>query len=208
MNRNDISAVFTEKVNALMAEGYILNPATMTGSQGEVAKVDLRKGDDLLRVCMETKRDWDGGCMLLDYIAIYVGRCTDPSCLDHGFGGLSGRTVWNHELQVIDEVKFAIIGENYFTTVEEGMKIAEKRRERILAREAYGTTAQELTADDAKRIALKFIKRQPRMRSCKVEDIKKVERLTCRENRRSAPAFSGYRITARGKDFYLKPVHA
>ena len=37
MNQNDINRMFTEKVTELIAQGYQINPATMSGSQGEHA---------------------------------------------------------------------------------------------------------------------------------------------------------------------------
>ena len=50
MNQNDINRTFTEKVTELIAQGYQINPATMSGSQGEHAHVDLRKGCGFERV--------------------------------------------------------------------------------------------------------------------------------------------------------------
>ena len=52
MNQNDINRMFTEKVTELIAQGYQINPATMSGSQGEYAHVDLRKGTEIIRVLL------------------------------------------------------------------------------------------------------------------------------------------------------------
>ena len=53
MNQNDINRMFTEKVTELIAQGYQINPATMSGSQGEYAHVDLRKGTEIIRVLLD-----------------------------------------------------------------------------------------------------------------------------------------------------------
>ena len=56
----DIAAEATAKVNELLAEGYTFN-FTSAGHQGEYFKVDLTRGDETLRVCVEPayKKDRD-----------------------------------------------------------------------------------------------------------------------------------------------------
>ena len=61
MNQNDINRMFTEKVTELIAQGYQINPATMSGSQGEHAHVDLRKGTDIIRVLLDDGSDYEEG---------------------------------------------------------------------------------------------------------------------------------------------------
>lgn len=52
----DIAAEATAKVNELLAEGYTFN-FTSAGHQGEYFKVDLTRGDETLRVCVEPAYD-------------------------------------------------------------------------------------------------------------------------------------------------------
>ena len=40
----DINELFTKVVNKYLAKGYVFNLNTMSGSQGEIAKVDLTNG--------------------------------------------------------------------------------------------------------------------------------------------------------------------
>ena len=49
MNQNDINRAFTEKVAELLSRGYQIYPGTMGGSQGEIAHVDLYKGEKIIR---------------------------------------------------------------------------------------------------------------------------------------------------------------
>ena len=46
----DINQNFTAKVAEYIAKGYTINTATMSGSQGEVAHVDLTDGKQVVRV--------------------------------------------------------------------------------------------------------------------------------------------------------------
>ena len=52
MNMNDINRIFTDMVSGLIEQGYQINPNTMSGSQGEIAHIDLRKDNEILRVYM------------------------------------------------------------------------------------------------------------------------------------------------------------
>ena len=58
MKRTELDVIFTNKVNEYLARGYVFNTNTMSGSQGEIAHVDLRKGDEILRIVMDGKYDW------------------------------------------------------------------------------------------------------------------------------------------------------
>ena len=44
MKKQAIREAFTQKVSELLAQGYTLFPDTMSGHQGEIAKVDLSNG--------------------------------------------------------------------------------------------------------------------------------------------------------------------
>lgn len=50
----DINQKFTAKVAEYIAKGYTINTATMSGSQGEVAHVDLTDGKQVVRVLLDS----------------------------------------------------------------------------------------------------------------------------------------------------------
>jgi hypothetical protein len=58
MTQNDINLLFTQKVTELIAQGYQIHTRTMPGSQGEIAKVDLYKGSEIIRVLLDCQSDW------------------------------------------------------------------------------------------------------------------------------------------------------
>ena len=112
------------------------------------------------------------------------------------FGTLGG-TIWNNHLEILFEIEFCQIGENYYTDAETGKAIQAKRRAR---RKARHESARRNLPDAFKRAALKYVQRQPRMKTCKLSDITRVTRINWGN---ATPALYGYEIEARGKTFRL-----
>ena len=111
MNQNDIRRIYTEKVAGLLAKGYVLHPETMGGSQGEMARIDLTNGSEILRVLINRV----GGCSdsYGEIYAIIIGRCTEK------YSGYQ-HTIWNDRLEILSEIKLDQISDNFYTTPEEG----------------------------------------------------------------------------------------
>ena len=123
MNQNDINRAFTEKVAELLGRGYQIHPGTMGGSQGEIAHIDLYKDDEIIRVLLDRTI---GRGEKPDGVRLIVGRNTDRirmNCFDK-----LGNTIWNNRLEILSEIEFCQIGENYYTDAETGRAIQEKRR--------------------------------------------------------------------------------
>ena len=181
MNKDDISRIYTAKIAELLSAGYQINPWTMSGSQGEIAKVDLTNGSEIIRVLIETSYEFPIG----EIVTITIGRVVEQ-------GGL---TIWNHRLEVCSQIKFAQIAEDYYTTYDEGVKIEEKRAQRFAR--CANLPSPDLS-DAYKMIALRWIQRKPRMKSCQLKDIKRMIRMDdgCGRNR--------YYITAKNKDFTIR----
>ena len=74
MNQNDINRAFTEKLTELLGRGYQIHPGTMGGSQGEIAHVDLYRGDEIIRVLLDHSA---GRGEKPDGVRLVVGRNTD-----------------------------------------------------------------------------------------------------------------------------------
>ena len=181
MNKDDISRIYTSKIAELLSSGYQINPWTMSGSQGEIARVDLTNGSEIIRVLIETSSEFPIG----NIVTITIGRVVEQ-------GGL---TIWNHRLEVCSQIKFAQIAEDYYTTYDEGVKIEEKRAQRFAR--CANLPSPDLS-DAYKMIALRWIQRKPRMKSCQLKDIKRMIRMDdgCGRNR--------YYITAKNKDFTIR----
>lgn len=138
MKRAELNTIFTAKVNEYLAKGYTFNTETMAGHQGEVAKVDLTNGEEIIRVIMERKHSWELG----ECFTITVGRATEvePGITD---------TIWNNKLEVLDQEIFhqAAYGSDYLITEEEARKNANKRKARVERR--IHNTNEEVITDKA-----------------------------------------------------------
>ena len=195
MNQNDINRAFTEKVAELLSRGYQIHPGTMGGSQGEIAHVDLYRGDEIIRVLLDHSA---GRGEKPDGFRLIVGRNTDRirmNCFD-----TLGNTIWNNRLEILSEIEFCQIGENYYTDAETGKAIQKKRRAR---REARHESVRRNLPDAFKCAALKYVQRQPRMKSCKLSDVTRVTRINRSSWGEVTPALYCYEIEARGKTFRL-----
>ena len=167
----------------------------MGGSQGEIAHVDLYRGDEIIRVLLDRTI---GHGEKPDGFRLIVGRNTDRirmNCFD-----TLGNTIWNSHLEILSEIELCQIGENYYTDAETGKSIQEKRRAR---REARHESVRRNLPDAFKCAALKYVQRQPRMKSCKLSDVTRVTRINRSSWGEVTPALYCYEIEARGKTFRL-----
>lgn len=118
MNRNDINRIFTEQVAGLLAQGYQIHTNSMNGNQGEIARVDLYKDNDLLRVFIVNEisyGEFDG-----DYIIIRIGKYVEP---------IRRYPIWNNELDILSEIKLVEIKCDYYLTPEEALEYLETVQE-------------------------------------------------------------------------------
>lgn len=193
--KQDIDRIFTEKVSELIAQGFQINPATMGSSQGEIAHVDLCKGNEILRVRLERNSSWGDAP---DYLSLTVGRCAEPLRND-SFN--AHETIWNNDLEILSEIKFASATLSIYDTpvyldMASGAEAAEKRRRHWEARRI--STQHELP-DASKSIALRWLKKQKGFKTCRLSEIESVVRIDRKDH-----GLRCYEIKARGKTFELR----
>ena len=129
MKKTELDMIFTNKVSEYIAKGYIINTNSMAGHQGEIAKIDLRKSDEVLRIVM----------LQLDFTAdgkkfcILVGRSTDTIDLN----ACSHEIIWNNHLEIIEKLTFIAISDNWYLPEEEGKQEYQKKYERYKLRRSY-----------------------------------------------------------------------
>ena len=99
----EINAIYSAKVASMLGAGYIINTTTMNGSQGEIAHIDLRKGNEVIRVYLhhELIHNFKEG-IFGDQIILTVGRCNDKDVIATTKYS-SYATIWNEKLEVIEE---------------------------------------------------------------------------------------------------------
>ena len=102
----DINQKFTAKVAEYIAKGYTINTATMSGSQGEVAHVDLTDGRQVVRVLLDSFTEYDS-FNSLSGLEIVVGAPADKVV---PYDTARYNTIWNNRLEVIESERFYEIG--------------------------------------------------------------------------------------------------
>ena len=147
----DINKRYTEIVTEYMTKGYTLNTSSMGGSQGEIAKVDLTDGTEIIRIRIATFHDWRND---VEGVEIIVGKSTD-NVKPHS--GCSHETIWDSRLDVLRTERFYQIGRygnDYYGTEEESKRASKLRTERYISRriESKKYEASEKAMEIAKRV--------------------------------------------------------
>ena len=166
----EINKKFTAKVAEYIAQGWTINAGTMNGSQGEIAKVDMTNGKDVIRVMLGTDYTHDhigNRFYCFDKVQLIVGRPERPIRVNES---RDYDTIWNNHLDVIYCEDFYKIGRNrpeWYGTKEETMAAQDKNLERYIARQE----SPEQLPDKAKAIILPMIRRMPKCKSVTVREI-------------------------------------
>ena len=159
MKHTEIEAIMTAKVNEFITKGYTINATTMSGSQGEIAKIDFRKGDEVYRVLLEQTTEYnDHGTR--DVAILTVGRSTENVIRDDRPFDSMDPTFWNNRMEIIEQRKFYQVdrrSDYYIEDVEEYDEMVQKRYERYRNHDDY-RPRKELP-EAARMIAKQFIKR-------------------------------------------------
>lgn len=158
MKYADINRRYTEIVAEYIGKGYTINTASMSGSQGETAKIDLTNGTEIIRVIIDTFSDWTNN---LEGVEILVGKVTDEDVRPHSSSGWN--TIWNNRLDVLSTERFYKIGEDrrhgtFYGSEAEAKAVVAIRRSRYFLRESARKT--ENITDKAMEIAKKVIRRE------------------------------------------------
>lgn len=128
----EINQRFTEAVTEYLCKGYAVNTSSMSGSQGDIAKIDLTDGNEIVRIFIRRFSNIQEGT---EGVEIIVGKSTDnvkPNCIEQI------HTLWNGHLEVIRTERFYRVDGNYrrhyYGTKEDAKKAAAIRYERYKRR--------------------------------------------------------------------------
>lgn len=187
-----IEAMFSAKVAEYLGKGYVINALTMSGHQGEIAKIDLRKGGEIIRVMLDKAHNWRS--WYHDGVALVVGR--SPKLPHDEYD-----RIWNSELEVIERVEWVKLtnykrGNEWYVTAEEAAAAERVKNARMAERWRTGGGCQLYLGDKAAQIVLPFVKRQRGCKSCKPSDIKVYKS--------GRGGVGKYFVEAKGKEFRLK----
>ena len=106
----DINKRFTEIVSEYITAGYTMNTATMTGSQGEIASIDLTNGNEILRVLVRRFDDCES-LLSMTGVEITVGRVPEEDRVTP-HDDSSWFTPWNNHLEQLRQERFFQVGES------------------------------------------------------------------------------------------------
>lgn len=194
MKRAEIDARFTDVVIGYLEHGYTFKTNTMRGSQGEISKVDLEKGDDLIRVILDEKSAFM--YIRCDIYRIIVGRVKEEEKLR--FRGGYSDTIWNNKLEIVSEEQFYKIGDDYYVTEEEAKRAEAVNKQRWENRKPqYGGEKVEFPLEKAAPIVRPFVRRQKGFKHARLNEIEKVYKEIRKEVVR-------YFVVARGKNLEIQ----
>lgn len=197
MKKTTVERMYTAKIAELLNQGWHIHTSTMPGHQGEVAHVDLTDGSEIRRALLCREMTWgrSGADFYGHKLIILVGKNTDP--IWPGWDS----TLWNNHIEVCSQIELAEIQEpdryhpeGWYTDMATAQDIQRIRNER---REARRIPTEKVLGTAFKSIALRWVRKQPRMKTTKLEDITKVARYTSRDGS------TGFKIEAKGKTFTL-----
>jgi len=192
MKSTEINAIFSAKVNELLAAGYQINTNTMDGSQGEIAKIDFRKNDEVIRLVLHRETIWGESFRATDAIVLTVGRCNDERVIS-AKGFTRDAIIWNNRLETIEERTFFQIGErrgaDWYLEGEEAVTAIQKNRSRWESQweNAFGTSPhpkKEYKDEASKKAVLPAVRRHLGKPKMKLERIDTVTRRWDENNNR------------------------
>ena len=197
MKKQEIRRIYTQKVTELLNQGYTIFPDTMSGCQGEIAHIDLSNGSEILRVLLTRGAcyDRDEGGYWGDTICLMVGKAAPDTRICTGW---RDSTIWNNRLEPRFEIEWADLSEGrkeWYTDLEEGRRVMQLRRERYLRNR---NERRETLGYAFKSAILHWLRKQPKMKTCKLEDIEKMERVWNEDGKRR------FEITAKGKRYTIR----
>jgi len=204
MKFETINRKFTEKVAEYMARGYIINTSTLGGHQGEIAKVDLTNGTEIVRILLNSVSACDAknnDYHHFEIVRLLVGRVTDRAIPN---SPNQWNTIWNDNLDTLHVEDFFEIGhqqrngDKWYGTRAEAVAQQNKQRER---RRATWEASGEPLSEAAKEIVLPFVRRQPRCKSVKCSEIESITKHHIES--RTGKRYVKYTIKVRGQVFDL-----
>ena len=168
MKFKDINAIFSEEVKKYLNEGYILNAGSMGGHQGEIAKVDLRDENEIIRVRLDSVRHSDRAFWDHSGVALIVSRKT-IECYKSG-------TLWSGEMEIVKQRTFWQMQNRNFHNIDwyiegnDGIEAMHKNEKRAEI-EYSGYVSRRAYDKSLYNIGLKLLRKIPGNKSKRLSDI-------------------------------------
>ena len=180
MKYSDINKMFTTEVNKYLARGYRFNTASMNGSQGELAKVDVTNGTEIIRIVARTfSKEWDK-----QGVELFVGRVAEKEGIRPDVA-YCVNTIWNGRLEQVSSQRFYEVSgygdpDKFYGTEADAEAVSKVRK------------AEDMTNAETIKIAVRFIRRKLGIKNV---DKKRIEVFRTPDHR--------HIINYRGKAYHL-----
>ena len=174
MTKKQICEMFTKKVAEFMNNGYVITPDSFAGSDG-TSRVDLTKDDSFIRIYMD--EEWAGFDRDILVFRICEKKLTQREANRIYYQDI----IWTKDLEVIEEYKFVIMdrysGKPFYLTEEEYDAVKDKiaDRSKRKGKMFYDSYYVDLP-EEAKKVVISFMRRQPKCKSVKLSDITRVSK--------------------------------
>ena len=161
MRAIEIEKIYTAKVSEYIAAGYTIHPATMGGHQGEIAKIDLARGGELIRILLSNEHIWHKVKHVpMEGITLRVLKAARPAAL-RPFD--TWNTLWSNEMETVEERCFYQPANNsdYFTEdLDAYCEMLERRAAHWKNHSPAGNTSEMLLGDKHLAIAKRYLQRK------------------------------------------------
>jgi len=205
MKFESINHKYTEKVAEYMAQGWYINASTMSGHQGEISKIDLTNGIDIIRIMLTTKNEWcrkdetSYRSYHFDTVILTVGLAQPENCCTPNDSN-TWNTLWNERLDVLYTETFYEIGERrggkWYGTLEEAKAAQDKAQDRYEASRV--NDREDVTENQqVKKVVIKAVRREKGMKSVSPCEITKIVR-------RHTDRGLRYEVSVRNKTVVIK----
>ena len=158
MTYADINKMFTAEVSKYLALGYHFNTSTMNASEGELGKVDLTDGKEVVRVLLRTfSKDWDKRG-----VELIVGRVAEKEEVRPDVA-YSRNSIWNDRLEQISNQRFYEVNgygdpDKFYGTEADAEAVSKVRMRRYAQRP--NRQNKDMTSAQTIKIAVPFIRRK------------------------------------------------
>lgn len=178
----EINEMFSKKVAEYLNNGYVLNPTTMGGHQGEIVKIDLNNGHEVVRIWLD--RVHADNFHFREGIALTVGRTIKNEYV-HPVDMNRYDCLWHNDLEIVEVQTFWQMEREYrkvdwYIEGDEGLAAlgitSERHKREYLNCEGE---IKEIHFDRSKyRIALNIIRKMPYNKTKKLSDIESFYMIT------------------------------
>ena len=155
----DINKMFTAEVSKYLARGYHFNTASMSGSQGEIAKVDLTNGTEIIRVLLRTFTEgWDK-----QGVELIAGRVLEKEHVSPDADENHADTIWNDRLEQISIQRYYEVNgygdyKKFYGTAADAEAVSKVRMRRYA--QCPSRQNKDMTNAQTIKIAVPFIRRK------------------------------------------------